>query len=376
MKIVPYEDDMYDQLVEFLKTNWAAEHSLYNRCLFDWQYCRGGDLANHGSGQLVLVDTEGIAGFLGGIPGAYDVRGKEAAGVGLTMWCVAERYRTSGLGVVLLREMERTHAVTFTLGANAKIVSTYELMGYSIQSRLHRYVAVLEPSGYRQLTGSDGSPTAPQIPVVNSECASCRCARGSLKTGDLVDGLHRLYESSVRPVFSFSRVRDHDFWRWRYLESAGFRYHILGDFERQGAAIVRIETIKAPDDPAADGLRILRLIELIPAKRSVWNEEKVDAFRELLYTALGFGQGLGCVAADYQCSSSRLAPVLGAAGLLPREFPQVFQPWRPNAQPINFLWRIPTAQAIDADESYFVKSDCDMDRPNLWPLPKEDLVEC
>jgi GNAT superfamily N-acetyltransferase len=372
MRIIPYAEEWFEPVVAMLRTNWADSHPLYDQRLFDWQY----RIANCPA-SLVAFDGDEVVGFLGAIPGTYRVHGRRVQGVGLSMWCVAERLRNSGLGVLLLRQAERRFPVTLTLGAGPQTLDMYRRMGYTILERLHRYVLPIHEPGFRALcrpheyTALD--PESSRVPTPGPAAAET-AARPT------AEDLAMLYERSVAPAFAFSQDRDAEFWQWRYLDSPGFRYHVLGDCDAQGAAVVRMERVVAADHPDLQQLRVLRILELIPADPRVWHGQPHAAFSRLLIDVVEWGAASGCVAADFQCTHRRLSAGLAQAGFLEQAGPTdaplapLFQPLRWHANPLNFLWRISPDLAsgpVDAEQTYFVKSDCDMDRPVMWPLPED-----
>jgi hypothetical protein len=181
-------------------------------------------------------------------------------------------------------------------------------------------------------------------------------------------------------VFRYGVHRSAAFWQWRYLDSIGFRYLFWGDASRDGVIIGRVERVLSPEAPEFDGMPVLRLIELLPATPAAWQSGRDERFVGLLRGALSWAAQQGCVLADYQNSSDRLAPALGEAGL--REVradealartPNMFVPLRFNAAPINYVWRLggslSDVAVPESNDIYFVKSDDGMDRPNVWPLP-------
>ncbi|MMZ66913.1 hypothetical protein D1872_294470 [compost metagenome] len=98
---------------------------------------------------------------------------------------------------------------------------------------------------------------------------------------------------------------------------------------------------------------------------------------------LSWARDQGCVAADFQLSSNRLEHVLESIGFkkqnidyTPKEcgLAGLFQPFRYRVNPINFVWKIKKNegyfQNTEVNDIYLVKTDGDMDRPNIWPLPK------
>jgi GNAT superfamily N-acetyltransferase len=350
MEILPYQSTDFDRVVAFLRENWAGSHPLYDRALFDWQYRTA-----TASASLLVVDEGRVVGFLGTMPGRYVLDGEVRAAAGLTMWCVDRELRSGGLGVRLIRATEKTHPVTFTLGANVAVLPMYLAMGYAVLPSLHRYSTPLDNAGCARL-GGQGTAEVRPWPI------------GILPTPD-AQALSDLFGRTVRPAFRFTQVRDADFWSWRYIENTGYRYHRFGE-GMSGAVVARVEPVHAPDRPDVHGLRVLRLIELLPSTPAAWDGPADDRFSALLGNVLGWAKTQGCVAADFQCASSRAGHLLRPLGFGDRDeirLPELLSPFRPDAAPINFVWKV--SPAVDADDCYVVKSDCDMDRPSLWPLP-------
>ena len=361
MKVIPYEAGWFEQVVQFLKENWAPRHALFERKLFDWQY-----YAHNQQNSLILIEGNAVRGFLGVIPAQYSLVGEMVTGIGLALWCVAKELRQGGLGIVLLREAVKQNRVVLTLGVNANVVSMYQRMGYNVMPRLWRWVSILERKGFENLL------TAPRSRNFSSAHFSTVTQGHALPPTPSPDQLAELYKTAVRPNYLFTQHRDADFWHWQYFSSPGFRYEFFGDTQNQGAVVARVERVYAPDRPEVDKLKVLRLIELIPASHT--------GAIELLNGVLAWGLQRGCCAADFQCSNRRLEPILQACGFHEQGagepyslFAQLFQPLRDNVPPINFAYKTVDAEGrsifIDPEQTYFVKSDCNMDRPNIMPVP-------
>lgn len=362
IEIRRYKDTDFEALVLFLKKNWAKNHVLYKKELFDWQYKTA-----EGPASLIAHNNGKIVGFLGDIPGKYYVNGEVCSGVGLTMWVVAPEYLSSGLGVLLFRETEKEYPVLITLGSKREVVPLYEKLGFSHLPALRRFVIPLEVEGYMSLLAEPADAQSISIWVnrIFSESPPFREPEKNV----IPDSLEKLYEKDVRNAFSFSLLRDAEFWRWRYLENKGFQYLFFGAPEQEGIITARVETVMGENINQTAPPKVLRIIELIPAG---------ERFLPLLAGVLGWAREQGCVAADFQTSTLRLAPLLERAGFrlqdenyTPAECSLAgrFQPLQLRAKPINFLWRIRDEKGslirIAADDAYFVKSDCDMDRPNI-----------
>lgn len=361
IKISQYSDTDFKELVLFLKKNWAENHVLYRKELFDWQY-----RTKNGNASLVARDEAKIIGFLGNIPGEYSVKGEILRGAGLTMWVVAPEYMSSGLGILLLRETEKKYPVLITLGSKKEIVPLYEKLGFSHLPELQRFIMPLEEKGYGKLLTkpADAKLISAWAEQIFNGIQNIRPPENHVNP----ELLEKIYKEKIMPAYAFSLLRDAFFWRWRYLESAGYQYLFFGKPENEGLIVARIESVTAPDSQSQP-LKVLRIIELIPAG---------EEFLQLLNGVLIWARDQKCVAADFQTSTLRLAPLLKTAGfrlqnensdLAECSLADRFQPLQSRTKPINFLWRIRGSNGLiknlDPNDTYFVKSDCDMDRPSI-----------
>lgn len=377
MKIVNYCDSDFEELVAFLQKNWAPKHAIYDKTLFDWQYRIHED---DNCQSLLLKENESIIGFLGNIPSEYAVNGDLVRGCGLTMWVIDEKYRTSGLGVMLLRETEKHNPVSLTLGCNLQVAPMYQRMGYSYSPSLNRYVIPLDAEGYMQLLMNkvDQVSIEEWADKVHSSLVAAISPNDNIKP----EQLERLFHISISGKFSFYQYRSASFWKWRYLNSEGYRYVVFGDPLDSGVVVARIDRVYDPANEEMHGLKVLRMIELIPRSSAVWSGEDDPSFRNVIAGVLAWAKQNGCAAADFQISNNKLEHLLTLAGFrlqnpdfTPDEngLAGLFQPFRHRVSPINFVWKIKGGQGqaapIAIDDTYFVKSDCDMDRPNIWPLP-------
>lgn len=377
-----YQDSDFESLIQFLKANWSEQHAIYDKALFDWQYrIHEGNLAE----SLLLKDNDEIVGFLGNIPGEYNVFGEHCKGVAFAMWIVDEKYRNSGLGILLLKEAEKNNQVTLTLGCNLQVAPMYERMGYSYSDHLNRYVLPLDSKGYSRLlnTHVDGTVIDQWTERINSSLTAPMEPNKDVK----MEQLEQLYRTSIQENFLLTQNRNAEFWQWRYLNSPGYQYTLFGNPSEEGIAVVRIDSVHSLEEEELHGLNILRLIELIPANGEVWNGESDPSFTQLIRGVLAWAKKRGCVAADYQLSSNRLEHVLLGVGFniqhidyTPDEcgLAGLFQPFRYRVSPINLVWKIKSThgnvERIDVNDTYFVKSDGDMDRPNALPKPKDGTL--
>lgn len=363
IEIRPFEDALWPRVSRFLHEHWQENHPLCQQDLFYWQYRGFGPLAGTEACRL-LVDGERILGFLGAIPGLYRLHGRDVPGMALALWVVVEELRNTGLGILLMREVEKQAPVTVCLGVNPKVARYYTATGYKQLEALHRYVCPLETKGYLPLLND-------AVEAGEIEAWAGRGGRGAIASiqPENIDpqDLANLWRAA-QDRWQVTLERTAEFWAWRYQDAVGFRYWQFGD-ARQGAIIARLDSIREADRPELQDKRVLRIIEIVPA-----SDRGDAAAADLLAGVLRWAREQGAVAADFQCSSTRLEAVLQAAGLRRKaphdaatQLPELFNPLRRTAAPINLMVKVRGLAQVDFDAVYCVKSDGDMDRPVRWP---------
>ena len=351
---------------DFLARHWRSDHPLLDRELFTWQYRGFGPRVGTGDVKLIRVGGE-LAGFLGLIPGIYFRDGDSTDGAAIALWVVRPDLRDRGLGVLALREARAEHGALVCVGINETALPIYHKLGFSHTRALRRWAAILNPAAAAPLLGE-----APDLPkFAGNDATLPPCDKWDL------DRLALVYARTVMTQFRAGLSRTVGYWRWRYQAATGYSYRLFD--HAAGLVVARVERVIAPDRPAADRLGVLRLIEILPASVGAWDGAVEAPCVQLIRGVLAWGAAQGCVLADFQHSSTRLDPLLRAAGLTPIDnaiawtsgVPNLFQPLRPSVGPLNAAWTIKGATPIGADDIYLVKSDGDMDRPNVWPMPLE-----
>jgi hypothetical protein len=365
MELRPYEPDDHARLVEFLKVAWAPSHAVYDRRLFDWQY----RVDTHPGASMLAVEEGRVVGFLGGIPGqVVAADGRRTASAAWAMWAVSHDLRSSGLGVMLMRHVERRFPATYTLGIGLPVVPLYERMGYGVLPALVRFVAPLKSSGYAELL--EQPPTVAATDAVEAWAAQLHAveagANGLRRRG--VEAAAELARASLSPggAVPWRVLRDEEFYRWRYFDSPGFIYHVLS--AEGGLAIVRLEEVRT--GAGAPVLSVVaRLLELWPADDA--GPGRDEGLSSLLGGVTAWARAQGAVAIDFQSSTGLWSDAFIAAGWRVQGAPeetrlvQLFAPLRRGAAPINAGWR----PRGDGRTPLLLKSDADMDRPVLWPPP-------
>jgi len=376
MEIRTYDPGDWPALRAFIHEHWRAGHPYTDRVLFEWQFM------GFASERPVskLVEHEGqIAGFLGGTPGLYWANGTVLPGVVYDLWVVRPDLRNGALGLLMMKALEDEFDVCCCLGINPDVVRYYTARGYDYAPALHRWIVPLNRDGFNQLVATH--PARPDTAGVTVPDLSGVREAESLRSPDTL-ALQIMYERTVEAAFRLALHRNAEFWSWRYLRSAGFKYQMFGSVVDVGIIVARIESIISPEHPQADGKKVLRLIECLPARPDTWNGQPDDAHLALLRSVLAWGARKQCILADFQHSSDRLGHVLEAAGFIAvsptapaavRAVPNLFQPLQYERPPINYVWRLAGSAAperpIESRDIYLVKSDDGMDRPNIWPMP-------
>lgn len=368
IRIVPFEDAHWPGLARFLHEHWQANHPLCQRELFYWQYRGFGPMAGASACRL-LADGERILGFLGAIPGLYVCSGATVPGMALALWVVVEDLRNSGLGILLMHEVEKQAPVTVCLGINPKVLRYYTASGYKHLEALHRYVCPLDVEGYGLLLNE-----AVEAGAVETWARQIRESAADPVEPEPIDpvqlaALWRQREGRWQLALS----RTEEFWAWRYREAVGFQYQQFV-VEGQGGVIARLDRIREADKPTLEGRAVLRIIEVLPAGDQAASSQEAAPLR-VLAGVLRWASQQGAIAADFQCASTRFEAALAAAGMRRRSpqdaathLPELFCPLRRAASPINLVAKVKGQAAIDFDGVYCVKSDGDMDRPARWPV--------
>ena len=364
--VIPYSEGYFCQLIDFLRKNWAPNHLIYNKQLFDWQY--GGMASDFSSNKLLIDESNAIQGFLGAVsyPFLFNNEFKKAAG--LSVWIVDKEVRNSGAGSLLKTTIEDSFDIVYAIGINLDTVRYYKKYNYNFFDGLYRYVIPLDLGGYQLFLNSPHN-----VEDVKNWFDTIAFTRAAHPTIDFCANiLSETYANCVAPHFSFCPHKDVDFWRWRYLESKGFTYMFFQG--KGGIVLFRIECAHSPSDSLRHGIKCLRIIEILPNNGNVWENIADQDLSETLLAVVTWAKNQGCVLADFQISNSRLSHILQTIGFKHQSdigitnVARLFRPYKVDVFPLNFAYRIPRDNEfvkIDREETYLLKSDSDMDRPNF-----------
>ena len=379
LRIRNYEESDWEQLRDFFRDNWRQDHPICDKSLFDWQFGGFGN-KDKTARSLVAFCEEQIIGFRGIIPGIYQVpigrnRMTVIQGGSLAMWMVRKDFRGTGVGLSLQLEAQRMLPVISGAGSNPKTsIPIYLKNGFSVLNAMNRYVVPLDARGYFDLLLKKADVAEIAKWMMNMS------KPGSViePTEPDIDSLADAWIQTTFPLRVLSLHRSAEFWKWRYLDSAGFRYLFFGNVKEGGSIVARTEKIQSPDSEERNKKQVFRIIEVVPCNTKAWRGEEDVPLTEVLRGALRWAALQGCVAADFFCSNSRFDRLLCAVGFKKDDaeigepicsLVSFFQPLRQARQPINSLFRVEISRGrllpIDFENTYQVKSDNDMDRPNV-----------
>jgi hypothetical protein len=291
------------------------------------------------------------------------------------MWMVRKDFRGTRLGLSLHLEAQRILPVISGAGSNPKTsVPIYLRNGFSVLNAMNRYVVPLQASGYYGLLLKK-----PEVADI-TQWVKDVSGPGSVvePTKPDIDSLAEAWIQTTFPLGMLSLHRNAEFWKWRYLDSAGFRYLFFGNIKQDGCVVARTEKIHSSDSEEWNEKQVFRIIEVVPCNTKAWRGEEDLPLAEVLRGALRWAALQRCVAADFYCSNSRFDRLLRGVGFRKDDreigdpicsLASFFHPLRQVRQPINSLFRVQLSGGrllpIDFENTYQVKSDNDMDRPNV-----------
>jgi len=376
VRIVPYNDKYWEDVRGFIKRNWREDHPVCDKDLFDWQFKGFGD-AKKKMNTFLLLDQNKLIGFRGTIPGLYQVPIDNKAmrvvlGGASAMWSIDKCYRHGRLGLLLLNEAMKKMDIITGLGSDPKTsLPFYVYTGFNILDLMHRYVAPLEIVGYYKLLTI--KTRYEDLMEWAKEWKGVSAIEPNIPN---VEEIASVWEETTFPLRIFSLYRNTDFWRWRYLDSKGYKYLFFGEPKLTGSIVARIEEVITTTEADLNGLKVFRIIEIIPNSTNAWIGENDLNLVKLLQGALSWATHQGCVAVDFYCSTTRFEKVLLEVGLRKYDVNDSIYSLVLSFQPLKYIFNIINAffriningsavSNIKYEDTYMVKSDGDKDRPNM-----------
>ncbi len=371
-----YNKKYWPDLKDFIREYWASDHPLLNFKLFDWQF-KGFGNENGKVKFPLLFDNSTLVGMRGIIPGLYQIplsnsEMKVVQGGSLSMWMIHPSYRGQKLGYKLHQDVQKNLPVLTGAGSRpATSVPIYKSNSFDILDNANRYYLPLSEKFLKLINNPDSSDSFNGYSSCFSESNNC------LEPDSKVD---LDYISNIWRNFSykdkiFSLHRNTNFWRWRYIESPFNKYLFWVDPKGSGFVVGRLETLSPNHYEFLPNMKILRIIEIVPSESNFLRENPNDDFKHFICNILNWCRENDCIAADFYFCNDKFSYFLQSLGFKKQNpnslkdessIPVLFNPSK-YVSFFNFLYRIEIESKSliypGFENSYFVKSDNDMDRP-------------
>lgn len=212
-----------DAMITFLADHWRADHIFVQApAVFDWQY-RKPDGDYHIA--LAFDETDTVLGFLGYIPmGQFD----PALGyrdIMLAVWKVREDMALPGVGLRLLKLIEKTHKprVIGAIGISDMVGPIYKAFKYTLGSLQHAALFVAHgsiaqnvPEDVFAKTGSDTAILAPLTADHSEAIDTIAQGPGLAKSWAYLQNrymAHPYYDYTLRGIFEGDTLQAIIVWR-------------------------------------------------------------------------------------------------------------------------------------------------------------------
>ncbi len=377
-------EENINDLKKFLSKFWREDHPIVkSEDLLRWQYTGFGKRKGFDLFQM-FYDEKELIGIRGIIPqemqlpmedGSYLIEPMGAC----AMWMIEPEYRKKGalgLGYKIHRKVESSIDILMSIGANINTSAPiYRKRRYFEKEALNRYIIPLS-SGYNDILINSVDEISICKWIENTSLADLEYEEIQENTN--YKELENIWVDSTKSQNILSIYRSSEFWEWRYGKSPIFKYHIFGNKDLGGIVVARIEdAIK--DINSNESIKVLRIVEVIPCQSDVWNGGEDVVFENLISNVLLWGKKNNCVAADFHCSTSRLAKTLQNVGFKEQfidnkenilSLSGLFQPIIDSTYAFNCFIRVGekfsySRENFNYENSYIVRTDSDQDRPNI-----------
>ncbi len=343
MKIRKCRTDELHKVMAFISDEWAKDHVLsWHDGLMEFQHGDPDDPAH--CNWLIASEGDELAAVLGYVPTRiYDEELGDRSVVFLALWKVAGRISNAGLGVKMLRAVEKIEsgAAVIVLGINETVLQLYKALGYATgelgqfvlfadKANLKIAIAPSESDLPKRATGG-----ANLVPVANDDLSR------TLEVSDTGDRQYQLPQKGA--AYFCCRYLDHPFYTYEVYQIliSGVSKGILVTrmVEHEDARALRI--IDAYCDPAA-------FAEIGPALVSLLKDREAEYVDIWQYG----------VSAEH-FSRAGFERVVQEGDLI---VPNFFEPFVARNGRIDF------AAKIQSDDPLVLfRGDGDQDRPNMLP---------
>lgn len=246
-----------DRLVEFIEEHWSATHIFAHRPeVFTWQHAQGDGRLNMIFAEAVDTDSPGVVAVLGFIPmGRFDPSLGDSD-LMLAIWKVRETGVPPGLGLRLLKVLQRELAprMIAAIGTSQQVRPIYEVLGYQVGSLHHS--ALFGPHCESDSTHiATGVPPEACASRPASDCDVSFEGLGADAVADVTDEIRAKVDaiaSDRLPAKSWDYIVE------RYLQHPWYDYdvrQVLVDGELVAVVVWRAVS--------AQGSRLLRIVDII-----------------------------------------------------------------------------------------------------------------
>ncbi len=339
---------------DFYRDNWARRICLQDMDFYRWQFMSSP--AGAGRDHCVVAydsDLGRVAGVMGLDPRPFHLAGRLVAGAELTTWVVAESYRKTGIGGVMLSYIQDHYDALIGMGISQAALPVYLRSGFRFLASIPRYIRVYNLDVAARFGQVD--------PLVRKLERARRPSGDEAFVADPADpaGIDAVFERVARDFNVFARDRAHV--RWRYDDHPVFDYRtfLVRRKAGDGAAVfvaLRLES-------AVEGLRMMHVLDCIGDEAA-------------LPAAFAFIDDL-CLAekidiADFFCTAARVNKYPLGRGWFSTlddrhfKFPHLFHPIElrdPATTSLVYWSKADLVEMCDFSRLYITKQDADLDRP-------------
>lgn len=366
-KIIPYEEQYFEQLKDLIRNGWSYNHILQKSDdLLRWQYTGYGQMG--GMNAPLLFHGDKLIGFRLMIPIELMISNNEGnhkiiTSAVSTLFFVDANYRGMKLGLKLQLYTIEHYGGYFSIASNTKTSGPiYKKSGAKMLETMYRY--------FRPLTNDISS-------LIVSDCGkvwSCKDVKTIVAPRAIeAKEMANAWLKSVKGKNVTSLNKSEGFFQWRFIESPIYKYVFFGREGEGGYIVGRVCDLFNENKQITDK-KVFRILELIPANQDVWDRKEDKALSQLIDGVCGWAKEQGCMAAEFYMSSSRFEKVMCEAGFeeINKEEPlassvmSYFEPCDTGHRLSNvFVQSAQVADDFDFEDSYFTLSDADQDRPNI-----------
>lgn len=337
---------------EFYRDNWPRPVALSDPDFYKWQFIDKPVRPGTDTCVIAYDDNTGqVAGVMGLTPRTFFLSGKPLDGAELTTWIVGERYRSSGAGARILKEIMASYDVLIGMGISDSALPIYMRSGFRLLRQIPRFIKVLN---FRKI--------APYCEVDELGARLLptwsKPAIGRFHAKEPTDAdIDRAFAAARSGLNLFER--DATNIRWRYTTHPGFRYqmrHVSAEAGKDGVIVAfRVHEVA--------GFRILHVTDIFGERGSV------DTARSFIEQ---YALDAGIDVIDFYCTSTQVSRHFIAncwfsvADDMSLRFPHLFSPIEMRDPPTTSLiyWaREGMAELADLSRLYVTKQDADLDRP-------------